>query len=195
MLTSVSYIIEFKEERPTIQHKPINKAELRLTTCYNQIIKMEDFYVTLQSNETLFYPKNTGTDFTVKLPKHLKLPRNTFQMGVAEFYYTRPEPPKDENGNYREPNLNTSTKFIIICCACAEDQVYGGAMVPMLRYLPNPIEYNELKEYKFSGIQYAGVAAEEISAIRIKLLDDQLRPLPVSRNPTSVVLHFRPRPV
>jgi len=68
-------------------------------------------------------------------------------------------------------------------------------MVPMLRLLPIPRKYNELQEYKYSEIQYVGVAAEEISAIRIRLLDDQLRPLPVSRNPTSVVLHFRPRPV
>jgi hypothetical protein len=156
---------------------------------------MADFYVTLNSNQTLYFPNNTGTDFTVKLPKELKILRNSFEMGVAEFYFTPPEPPKDENGNYREPNQNTATKFMMISCACAEYQVYGEAMVPVLRILPISNEYNELKEYSFSEIQYVGVAAKEISAIRIKLLDDQLRPLPVSRKPTSVVLHFRPRPV
>jgi len=85
--------------------------------------------------------------------------------------------------------------FILITCSCAQDQVYGDAMRPILRILPVTDQYNKEVQYTFSPIQYVGVADSEVSQIRVQIIDDQLRPLPVAREPSTIVLHFRQRPL
>jgi len=95
------------------------------------------------------------------------------------------------------PNLVLyhESQFMLIMCSCAKDQVYGSSLLPILRTIPIPTKYGEQIEYIFSPIQYITISGTEVSEIRVHILDDQLRPMPVASRPSTIVLHFRERPL
>ena len=64
----------------------------------NQQIR-DSFYMTLKSDQTPFYyPSNTSWDFRVKLGKTLKFPPKTFEVGLAQIFFTSRGPKKDKDG-------------------------------------------------------------------------------------------------
>jgi len=91
--------------------------------------------------------------------------------------------------------LYTPSTFMLIKCNCAGNQVFGPKLLPILRILPIPQHYGLQKEYTFSPVQYVSVSDPEISEITIELLDEQMRPLSSTLVPTTVLLHFRQRPL
>jgi hypothetical protein len=89
--------------------------------------------------------------------------------------------------------LPTISTFMLITSSCADDQLFGSALLPILRIFPIPATHGNAVEYSFSPIQYVGLAGTEISQIRVQMIDDMFRPAPVAVQPSTVVLHLRHR--
>jgi hypothetical protein len=96
------------------------------------------------------------------------------------------------------PNLilYTAPAFMLILCSCASNQVFGPKVLPILRIMPIPeTSTSKQMEYTFDPIQYVSLTDSEISEISIQLLDEQMRPIPDTTNPCTMILHFRQRPI
>ena len=86
------------------------------------------------------------------------------------------------------------SEFVIVeCSAVKPSQIWSGVMHSCLRMFPIPPAFGKMSEIKFHPIKYLPVQVKApIESITIKLLDENLAPLPVaSDSVTRVILQIQ----
>jgi len=97
-----------------------------------------------------------------------------------------------------EPELETEVvqieriaKQLIVTCSAVKNQYFGDRQYPILRILDLSQEYIKQTQSIFSPILYVPLESDDITQVRIRLLDEFGRLLNFGNNPVQLTLHFR----
>jgi hypothetical protein len=90
--------------------------------------------------------------------------------------------------------LDTSRNYMLVLCSVVEEQIFGSSFLPILRVIPRAGKANVGVELNFAPIQYVPLSTTSFSHVRVQVVDEHFRPYSLSPEPSTVVLHFRPRP-
>ena len=82
-------------------------------------------------------------------------------------------------------------KLMLVSCSAASNQFFGNQQYPLLRVLDLSEEYIRETHSTFSPILYVPVQTDNISQVRIQLLDEYGNLLNLGKNPVRLTLHFK----
>ena len=138
-------------------------------------------------------------DDSVKLPSSINR-----QLGLADdFVFTLDY--KHENKQeiaFEQPDsepviemesvqIERISKQLIVTCSAVKNQYFGESQYPVLRILNLPQEYINQTQITFSPILYVPLESDDITQVRVRLLDEFGRLLNFGNNPVQLTLHFR----
>ena len=138
-------------------------------------------------------------DDSVKLPSSINR-----QLGLADdFVFTLDY--KHENKQeiaFEQPDsepviemesvqIERISKQLIVTCSAVKNQYFGECQYPVLRILNLPQEYINQTQITFSPILYVPLESDDITQVRVRLLDEFGRLLNFGNNPVQLTLHFR----
>ena len=97
-----------------------------------------------------------------------------------------------------EPEIETEVvqieriaKQLLVTCSAVKNQYFGDRQYPILRILDLSQEYIKQTQSTFSPILYVPLESDDITQVRIRLLDEFGRLLNFGNNPVQLTLHFR----
>jgi len=82
-------------------------------------------------------------------------------------------------------------KQLIVTCSAVKNQYFGDRQYQLLRVLDLPREYINQTHMSFSPILYVPLESDDITQVRVRLLDEFGRLLNFDNNPVQITLHFR----
>jgi len=82
-------------------------------------------------------------------------------------------------------------KQLIVTCSAVKHQYFGDRQYQLLRVLDLPREYINQTHMTFSPILYVPLESDDITQVRVRLLDEFGRLLNFDNNPVQITLHFR----
>ena len=139
---------------------------------------LQQHYLYLSSDDSLQFFKNEPHDFNVRLNSTLNLQLNRWVVGLVDFIYEQKTIPHDT---------------IVITCDIITSSFYKSKQINILRLLHSE-DTSQLKPPSLNRPLYVPISRENISCIRIRLLDKDLNPLKQLTAPVTCLLHLRTLP-
>ena len=134
---------------------------------------MDDFYVFLASNDSIdYYPNNSPTHFSVKLPETIHLSGGGQWMCALRQFQCKTRSPTN----------------LYVLCDAIEDSVALCRKLPLLQRISR-CKYNRVVQ-SFDASLCFKVTRYALNTITIYIRDAQLETVSLTEEPTNCTLHF-----
>ena len=136
-------------------------------------VMMDDFYLFLASNDsTDYYPNNSPTHFSVKLPETIHLSgREPWMCALRQF----------------QCKTRSPTNIYVLCDAI-EDSFALGRKLPVLQRLPKQVR-NRVVE-SFDASLCFKVTRHALNTITVYIKDEQMETVSFAEEQANCTLHF-----
>ena len=140
-------------------------------------VRMKDLYMYLSSRDCLdLYQLNTPSECWIQLPKLCTL-EGRWECGLIDITL-------DCDFTPRSSRLYLCTDFV-------EDSYVRGSSFPILKNIEIAGRYKKVKFDSFPHPTYVPVKTTQFNTLKLRLVDENLKPVVFKSNDLHCVLHFR----
>jgi hypothetical protein len=167
------------------------------------VVKMGDLqfssYLTLSNRASYeFYPENTNYAFRNKIGRPFKA--HGLEVALLDIFYTPVTSGEDSvldamYSGFFSQTVSEHNCVLVECSSVVPQQQSDGQYRPIMKMMAIPLK-DKYTHSHFPVPNYYPVAdvPTVVDCVRIRLLDENFRPLPVREySTTTVVLHFKSR--